>query len=116
MKIEVLKIFINYLKIGDIQTVEYFLQHNIILGLKSLLTGNYDPTLFFCCVLIIQKILIYGKSSKLLRNKIIKILYLNDFKMIFEKIYFHHNNLNLNKVIDKILNICNNEDMEQMIL
>ena len=36
--------------------------------------------------------------------------------MIFEKIYFHHNNLNLNKVIDKILNICNNEDMEQMIL
>ena len=117
IKEEILTIIINIISYGDNACIEYFLSLDIILSIRKLLTNyDYSPTLYYCCMLIIEKLLSYQELSESRRNNIIRSIISLDFHNIFETIYFKYKNNQINKIIERILNMCKEQDYDQMMI
>ena len=111
-----MEIIINIISNGDYSCIEFFLNHDIILLVKRLIGSYYySPTLYHRCMLIIEKLVSYEELSQLIRNNIIKNIISLDFHNIFETIYFKYKNTEINQIIEKILNICNENNSDQMM-
>jgi hypothetical protein len=67
-------------------------------------------------MLIIEKLLSYQELSESRRNNIIRSIISLDFHNIFETIYFKYKNNQINKIIERILNMCKEQDYDQMMI